>query len=42
MEENELEIKSLETNILEMVCETPDGCDSLMWPQGKLKKKIFE
>ena len=27
-----MNIENLEKNILETVCETPAGCDSLMWP----------
>ncbi len=28
------EIDKLEKNILETVCHTPEGCDSLTWPLG--------
>ena len=27
-------ISNIEKDIYEMVCQTPDGCDSLVWPLG--------
>ncbi len=36
MEINEIEteIQNIEENILETVCFTPEGCESLSWPLG--------
>ena len=34
MENIKHEIAAIETIILETVCETPAGCDSLHWPLG--------
>lgn len=27
-------ITDIEKNIMDIVCETPDGCESLIWPLG--------
>ena len=34
MDEINAEIDSLEKNIMETACDTPEGCDSLIWPLG--------
>lgn len=34
MDEINAEILKIEKNILETVCYTPEGCDSLVWPLG--------
>lgn len=34
MDEIDSEINRIEKNIMQTVCETPEGCDSLVWPLG--------
>lgn len=34
MDEIEAEIDKTEKSMREIICETPDGCDSLIWPLG--------
>lgn len=34
IDEIEVEISNVEENILETICYTPEGCESLSWPMG--------
>lgn len=34
MDEIDSKIDQLEQNIMETACDTPEGCDSLVWPLG--------